>query len=103
MVRTLALAATLLLTAACGTPTRCGPGTRLEGDLCVVVDAGTEVVPDSGNPVQDAGSTDAGVGDPGVSAARVHVMQGFAACPTITLGYPDGRSLQVVLDPTYQL
>jgi hypothetical protein len=80
----------------CGAPT-CGPGTQLEDGQCV---AGAKEPEDAGAVHGDGGASSL----PITAIIRpMTVMQGFAVCPTITMGFADGRSSELVLDPTYGL
>lgn len=82
------------LSAGCSPPVTCGAGTRLVGAQCV---AGEEPV-DAGQP------TDAGVDLPITAIIKpIAVLQGFAACPNVTVAFRDGRSASLILDPSYDI
>lgn len=94
-MRTLGPALFLVLVAACAEPTRCGPGTSLVDGLCTIsqLDAGAD-----GGSTLDGGSAELPIS---ATVDAVTVLEGFAACPAITVAWRDGRSAKLLLDPDY--
>jgi len=84
------VAVVMVVLSGCGAPVTCGEGTQLDGGQCVVIG------PDAGPPPS--------VELPVTALIKpVRVMEGFAACPEITVGYADGRSGYLLLDPDYRV
>lgn len=88
---------------------RCGPGTTLVLDQCLALpdDAGSMLGGHDGGTTlesRDAGaSPDAGAVELPTTAIidPIDVVEGFATCPTVTVGFASGQSVRLILDPTY--
>lgn len=97
----------------------CGAGTRLEGRSCVAAvdggaggsSGGTATSGGAGGGTATAGGSGGGTSsDAGVAVLPttalidpITVVEGFAACPSVQLGFPDGTNARVILDPGYRV